>query len=76
MSEPDSTIVIDCMDRVRSFVAIFSVFPLRILENHDRVTYLVGVRDAFCILPFIILDDKALLAILNIFPVSFETYIE
>ena len=76
LSERDSTIVMYCMDRVRSFVAIFSMFPLRILENHNRITYRVGVGNAFSILPFVILDDKALLAFLNIFPVCFETYIE
>ena len=76
MSELDSAIVIYRVDRIRSSVAVFSMFPLNALEDDDLVADLVFIGDVFSILPFIILEDQALLAFLDLFPICFETHVD
>ena len=74
--ELNGTVVIHLSYRERADKSIAAVFSVRILHDHNAITYAVGVGLACGIFPVIVLADKLLLAFLDAFPVRLERDIE
>ena len=66
-------VVIDLVYSVWPCVSGLSIFAMLVLLNHHLVTCLVGVRDALCIFPFIVLDYHPLSSFLYVLPIGLET---
>ena len=72
LAELDGAIVINLADRVRPLVAGLPMLSAWVLLDHNMVSHGVYVVFASGILALVVLDDKLLLSILNIFPVGLK----
>ena len=75
-SELHSAIVIQLRHRIRTAIKVRAVFAVRVLENHHLIAFTISVFYSRCILAFVVLEDKLLLALLDIFPIRLEGNIQ
>ena len=71
-SELDSAIVIHSGHCIWTFIQIRAVFAVWVLQNHHAVIQTVAMCNAVFVLAFVVLEDKLLLAFLDVFPVGLK----
>ena len=74
--ELDGTIVIDLGDREWAFKERVSMFTLRVLLDHHSIPNGIDVFFTRGVLSFVVLEDKRLLSLLDVFLVGLEADVE
>ena len=76
LRELDGTIVIYLRYCEWSGLMVYAMFSVRVKSDENLVADAVSVWLSRCIFLFVVLDDAFLFAVLNVFPVRLEGYIE
>ena len=75
LREPDSSIVIDFVDRVGPLIEIsVSVFAVSLLGDHHLVAFGAFIMLALSVFACIVLFNETLFALLNVLPIGFKCY--